>query len=1145
LHRFPIECSRRLLPTAILRFPEFSFHWRAVGLSGERPTPGLFKQPSHLGNRQTLGKNAILLACIHTPIEGLFFPHAWYEQRIVHIPALHYKHQQSMNKKNMLTRGNSGNSRNPIMSIVSALSAVFIFASPALQAQENTATDDDVFELSPFVVDAASETGYTATQTLAGTRIASNLKDVPAQVDVMTMEFLEDVGAVNIEDAMLYSLNAENNREYSNDPTGTDLNGVTILNGGSRVRGLGNATRTQNYFSTSFRGDTYNSTSVTMNSGPNAILYGLGSPAGIINMEFLPAYFNDKSQVKLRFDSEGSRRAQFRFNREVIDDKLAVVVAGLYSDQELWSKPSFRENKRLYAALTLKPFKKTTIRAHYEHIEDRASWPRTSTVRDGVTPYLEWREAKMDELGITDPFDPQLYWAPGMPTDNTSPFEPGGGNIILTTGKYNPIPEQFLLGSFSDGSTKTVTGGGTIRYDRPARARLPQKFAGVHPADDFGRSLDGSIFPYDINLGGGVLAKEGGNIFLASVDQQIVGDLFLNLQYHRQSWDKYHTDPTRGAGTLSIDVNRYLPQVTGSTDEPVLNPNRGRYFYQAWGQTGYGDRTTEDLRAALTYKLDFSRKEGWMSWLGTHNLTAMWDRTDQESVSANGRTLLYPNPETGLLPDGIVIDGNGSNRAHYRVNHKVYIDDPRDPSGSVFSFDPAQHTGLIVGQPYGPYDSLTVHGMLPSAGYGQWDSPRADAFQTTGKAFAIQSAFWNNRLILLYGRRTDDYLTKRVTGESIDNPYPGLWADPTTVTPTLDNPDIDNSATNETRGVVFHALNWLSVFYNESSNSAVGIPGLNILTGDLLQPTAGEGKDYGIMLELFESKLNVRINWFENSQVRNPSSFNSLKYQVGNVERKFIQWTTYDDWTGPDYNWPTGWDPESTTGDVARAQVLSDLVAEGLEFTVTYNPTKNWRMKLSAAKTESVESNIGTMWRTYIEGRESEWAKFYDRAWSGGGIAEPGEETVKDYIDSEIYAQYLDLMAASEGRTSERTSKWRVNFTTNYSFNDGWLDGWNIGGSIRWRDDRAIGFPLTTVSGSEVLDVENPWYGAGEKNIDMTIGYKTKLFNKKVNARFQLNIRNVFGDTDPISQKALTTGEVAVYKLQAPRLFVFTATFDY
>ncbi|MGB0163641.1 MAG: NADH dehydrogenase ubiquinone Fe-S protein 4, partial [Candidatus Puniceispirillaceae bacterium] len=41
-------------------------------------------------------------------------------------------------------------------------------------------------------------------------------------------------------------------------------------------------------------------------------------------------------QVKLRFDSEGSRRAQFRFNREVIDDKLAVVVAGLYSDQELW-----------------------------------------------------------------------------------------------------------------------------------------------------------------------------------------------------------------------------------------------------------------------------------------------------------------------------------------------------------------------------------------------------------------------------------------------------------------------------------------------------------------------------------------------------------------------------------------------------------------------------------------------------------------------------------------------------------------------------------------------------------------------------------------------------------------------------------------
>jgi iron complex outermembrane receptor protein len=1051
-----------------------------------------------------------------------------------------------MTKKNMLTQGNAGKPINRIMGIVSALSAAFMVASPALQAQENTTTDADVFELSPFVVDAASETGYRATQTLAGTRIASNLRDVPAQVDVMTMEFLEDVGAVTIEDAMLYSLNAENNREYSNDPTGTDINGVTVLTGGSRVRGLGNATRTQNYFTTFFQGDTYNSTSVTLNSGPNAILYGLGSPAGIINMEFRPAYFNDKSQIKLRFDSEGSRRAQFLFNREVIDGKLAVVVAGLNEDRELWRKPSSDENKRLYAAMTLKPWKKTTIRAHYEHIDRVATWPRTSATVDGFSPYLEWREAKMAELGITDPFDPQLYWAPGMPTDDTSPFQLASNNIVLITGKYNPIPEQFLLGAFWDGNTKTLTGGGTIRYNRPAVSRSPQKFAGVHPVDDFGRSLDSSIFPYDINLGSGVIAEEGGSIFLVSIDQQIVGDLFLNLQYHRQDFDKWHEDPTRGAGTLNIDVNRYLPQVTGSTDEPVLNPNRGRYYYQAWGQTGYNDATNEDLRAALTYELDFSRKEGWMSWLGTHNLTAMWDRSDRESIQANGRTLLYPNPDTGLLPDGIVLDGTGSSRAHYRVNHVVYIDDPYDPSGSVFSFDPAQHTGLIVGQPFGPYDSLTVHGQLDSsAGYGLWSAPSATTFQTTGEAFAIQSAFWKNRLIFLYGSRTDDYLTKRVTAELISNPYPGLYAHPTTVTPTRDNPDVDNSATNKTRGVVFHALNWLSVFYNESSNSSVGIPGLDILTGNLVQPTAGEGKDYGIMLDLFESKLNVRINWFENSQLRTGSSFESFKYKVGDIERKFITWTSSEEWTGPDFNRPTGWDPESTSGDVNRTSVLSDLVAEGLEFTVTYNPTKNWRMRLSAAKTESVESNIGTMWRTYIEGRESEWSKFYDRAYEGGDIAEPGEETVKDWIDSNIYAQNLDLMAASEGRVAERTSKWRLNFTTNYSFSDGWLDGWNIGGSIRWRDDRAIGYPLKTVSGSEVLDIDNPWYGAGEKNIDMTIGYKTKLFNKRVNARFQLNIQNVLGDTDPIPQKALTTGEVAVYKLQAPRLFVFSAQFDF
>ena len=235
---------------------------------------------------------------------------------------------------------------------LAAVLTLGIAATPGKIAAQEDENLDDVYDLSPFTVDASAEQGYVATQTLAGTRIASNLRDVPAQVDVMTMEFLEDVGAVSVDEAMLYSLNVENTQEYSSDPTGTDTQGVVELRGGLRVRGLGDASRTQNYFYTYFQSDTYNSSSVTLNSGPNAILYGLGSPAGIVNMDFRPAYFNNMHELRFRMDSEGSRRASILANRELIKGKLAVVVAGLYDDGRYYRKPSFDKKERIYAAAT-------------------------------------------------------------------------------------------------------------------------------------------------------------------------------------------------------------------------------------------------------------------------------------------------------------------------------------------------------------------------------------------------------------------------------------------------------------------------------------------------------------------------------------------------------------------------------------------------------------------------------------------------------------------------------------------------------------------------------------------------------------------------------------------------------------------------
>jgi outer membrane receptor protein involved in Fe transport len=51
---------------------------------------------------------------------------------------------------------------------------------------------DEVLTLSPFVVSSSQDTGYAATETLAGTRLRTNLRDVASALSVMTPEMLRE-----------------------------------------------------------------------------------------------------------------------------------------------------------------------------------------------------------------------------------------------------------------------------------------------------------------------------------------------------------------------------------------------------------------------------------------------------------------------------------------------------------------------------------------------------------------------------------------------------------------------------------------------------------------------------------------------------------------------------------------------------------------------------------------------------------------------------------------------------------------------------------------------------------------------------------------------------------------------------------------
>ena len=58
--------------------------------------------------------------------------------------------------------------------------------------------------------------------------------------------------------------------------------------------------------------DTYNTNRVDMVRGANSILFGLGSPAGIINTTLQSAVFSNTNEISVRFDQHGSQRRYYQ-----------------------------------------------------------------------------------------------------------------------------------------------------------------------------------------------------------------------------------------------------------------------------------------------------------------------------------------------------------------------------------------------------------------------------------------------------------------------------------------------------------------------------------------------------------------------------------------------------------------------------------------------------------------------------------------------------------------------------------------------------------------------------------------------------------------------------------------------------------------
>src|SRR4051812_3888102 len=215
--------------------------------------------------------------------------------------------------------------------------------------------DQPVVELSPFVIAGSTETGWIATETLAGSRLRTNFKDVPNQIETLTKDFMDDLGVTNMDQALLYTANVENSNDYMPQTPG---NQFSDPGKGGRIRGIGSGTLSRNFFQVSNPTDNFNIERATVASGPNAILFGLGSAAGILDAQPARALMGrNKYGFSLQYDSENSKRATFDANVVVKKDVFALRVMGMSKNEYTDKQPNLDRDDRLYAAITLKPFK--------------------------------------------------------------------------------------------------------------------------------------------------------------------------------------------------------------------------------------------------------------------------------------------------------------------------------------------------------------------------------------------------------------------------------------------------------------------------------------------------------------------------------------------------------------------------------------------------------------------------------------------------------------------------------------------------------------------------------------------------------------------------------------------------------------------
>ena len=864
-------------------------------------------------------------------------------------------------------------------------------------AQTDTDSEDNIFTLSPFEVDGSKDQGYRAANTLSGTRLNAQLKDTSASVTSFTQALLDDLGATDLESVMAYSSSAEKSIGDTSSVNGGNDNVDSKPAFTFRIRGF-EASRVRDFFTYELPVDVYNTERLDESRGPNSVLFGIGSPGGIINTSIKRAKTNRNfTNLQLQIADENGLRFSLDTNKVLVEDKLALRINAVSDKADGWRYNTEHDKRRVHGALTFQATENTTIRTELE-----------SGSEDDVVarPYLT--------------------------TEDFSQWDGTLFNVTRLGAARNNLPNntEGVRGTnwFTPPYLTFISNNGTL-VDQMDRPETDNYFFPVSAFSGFGPWWNGatatsivpdeSLIPASVNLGGpGSKRNLDFDIFTLAAEHQI-GDLFVELAYQRNKSD-WVSHWTSGA-TVRIDPNNIL--INGSP-----NPYVGQHYVEGNWDRRTRNLDTETYRATVAYKLE---TEG----AGQHDFMVLLQNETQGQRFTNetlGIQDAATNAPWGSTPDNL----------RYRPLFRQYVELGEWENFHVPSWENLIQglTTVSDGRSGGTFNGRTVDlGWNIRDANQNDDSIAIDSF-----VFGSQNYWLDRKLVTTLGYRKDDFTQNSFRVNRAANGFFAIDRDQ----PTSKDFSVDNLQA----GVVYHINKQFGVFYNMSDNTSFPNFLIKTLPEDLTRPIVSgtpnpgesEGWDTGVIFELFDNKFSGRLTYYEVDKFGD-STFNFGARITTNFENAILNGLRDGGFITPETRDERVIDSNGS---------LFDEHSEGYELTTTANITKNWRANFNASYTDRVRFD------SFVDA-ENLLRTSREFALSLPGIVDENStynpangETIAQFYQR--WQTDINFVRRSE-EVKRGLRKFKANLFTAYDFKEGRMKGFSVGGGIRYQSANIVG----------------------------------------------------------------------------------------